>query len=204
MTEIDALTMAKIDMAHSARILQRAKGPNDIILMFKKFFVHRAKATGDGRVKLVVRRILKNTPSSGKLPSAIVSKCIRTLAALERLCEPEDTRAIMLWMAGTREEGPGYVQQLLMALQAPGTQEALGSLEAAIEQTRERLAEDDRELFQSQCRLLNGPEKAIVQGEVIDARIASKDGDGETSRQRLVTARKLARYLVAQQQHNSA
>lgn len=197
MTVQDAAAIGAMDAEEAVRRLVELRGPEEIRGIFLRFLLWRLDGMDDGSAETWARSKLRY-PSSGRTPSARI--VVEVEAFLRGLCgllpgEPsplprEDALAIVRW-AGA------FLPRFLGAVHDADTDLVLADIPGLVQRLERASDEADRALLTRIAPWVSPPGQRFLRGLVLEAKWALEDGDGESHRHRLVTARRTMLHLAA-------
>lgn len=205
MTESDAYEIATQDATSDTPRLGSAKTPQELADAVFKRFLYRIKGLNDGEAHKVASETYREPEihPSEHLSLFLSSKAIAVLEAASGQLHPEDIRALLLWLTGSHEHGPGYLQHILQQIPDSGTPIALQQLGAYAGRTYQALDQRDKRLFGEMISTLPHGASRTVRGMLMEAKWCDADGDGEGARIKIIGARKLATMLLKNQMRNN-
>jgi hypothetical protein len=200
-TELDAYTYATQDATQDTPRLQAAKTPTELADAIFNRMLYRIKGMNDGEAH---RHATEAYRAPEAQPSAhfslfLASKAIAVMEASEPHLHPEDTRAMLIWLSGSQEHGPGYLQHLIHQLPDSGTQIALQQLGSYAARTFQGLNQRDQHMFGTMIKSLPHGAARAVRGLLMEAKWCNADEDGEGARIKIIGARRLAEQLIKNQ-----
>jgi hypothetical protein len=200
MTELDAHLVAVSDATEALDRIERAGGaPAQVDEILWSFILHRVKGLGGG-VALNAARQISHTEVRAQTFSQRFAHQVRGLLnGVSSLLEEEDLQALMIWLLGSRDLGPGYVQQVFETIQDSTVTQELLALENLVSQLRGRINSVNSRMS-AQIKALPEPQRRMVTGGFDEAGLALDNGDGERCRSQMIAARHLARKLINRHQ----
>lgn len=202
MTESDAIELAAKDAQEASLAMNRIKGPEDVVKLFTRFFVHRIGNTGDGTGHSEAIETMERRIDGRSVSTDIVSRIVATLEMLRGMLKPEDLLAIMTWLDGPSATPGGFVHIFLTPVQDSYTNDVLSELDDWIAKARLWLQQRDRHTFGVLAKDITAAERNIIASELRDAEIAMSDKikDGQTWRHRRIVARMMVHTFLERRQ----
>jgi len=202
MNENDAYSIGQQDAAIAGERISKAQGPHQVEQIIHSFIVHRIEGLiGKDRG----RKLLASTePISGSTTSErIVTLTTKIVSSCKKAMIPEDCYALMLWMCGSAEGGPGFVQHTLQMVPDQSTAHAISSMQRAVIHVRTDLAGFDRHLLTEQKAQLKPAQSRLIDGMLYEAGVSANDGDGERARDKMILVRRtIRRFQVGNSQRS--
>ncbi len=195
MTEIDAHIIGESDSRLTLQRVQDAEGPVEIEEIMWGFIQHRLEGLDGGVAGSIGHQLSSSGIEANTLSERLAHKVRGLLMGAAQVLEEEDMQALMLWLVGSPDLGPGYLQQTFQQIQDQTTSEVLLALEELARFLRSRISSVNSRL-QAQIKGLSESQQRIIFGTYDEARLATESGDGERARTQLIHARRLSKHLV--------
>lgn len=193
MTESDALETAQVDVN---RIL--AKGnetglPDTIHVETIKALVRRIYQFRNPRAYVAARRALEMPLMGATLSERTLGRIAQVINRARAFLEPEDVRALILWVNGVPPEVPGVAHHMVSALSESSGKRAIDVHEAQYLQILAFLRKEDAILLEIEPKKMTAAKRRVIEGLLLEADALCKERDGIGSRDMLIQARKLVR-----------
>ncbi len=190
-TETNAFAIGQSDAAETLRRLQEATSPRDIEAQVARFVTHRVGSIAQGRAHRVTAQVMRAPVQMGSVSERLAERTCQLIRRISQLLDPEDCYAALSWLVGTREQGAGFIQHVLLGHADAHSNEAIRRIEADVTTVRQRLETRDKVIFSSVLPGLSAAKQRIVRGLMFEAQRSATDGDGERARTKVVAARRL-------------
>lgn len=200
MTEIDAAHMALFDAKRMQKRLNQGAMPQQISEMMTKLIRRRISDMDEPRASAVVEELIqRGPPSASTFSEQLVQYARQLITSAMRFLPPEDTRALLLWIAGPSPH-PGLISYIIQMIGESSGPTEVAKFQEETKKIISKMRSVDMELFKEKIGELNIARRNIIHGMLLDAQWSTKDGDGHTARNHIVQARKLALLWLNQKE----
>ena len=197
MTELDAWEMSVLDMKRTEEKIREAAGPEEARRHVFNVFIHRVSGLGDGAATDAALKEMRQEWPRDSLSLQIAGRMERVIRAANDALEPEDMRAIVLWVAGSPDKGGGFIHNLMKIIPDRDQARACERLEVLATQTRRATQLESDLLFKRDIRRLSRVERRFVITQLNLASLAWEGGDGERFRSTMIALReKMSRFMA--------
>lgn len=200
MTESDAVAIGAADKEELQRRWQEVASPREVERLVFNFLLHRIRGMSVGLARAVQESASSISAQGLGFSPSIAARARAVVATCQDHAEPEDARAIYLWMVGDSEQGPGVFQSMLVSFPDQDTDASLRAIEQDVVRARAIIRRRDAQLFAAVRQLSESRQRAVF-GSVTRAAWAHGQGDGETAKSQLIRGRVVARRLLRAERH---
>jgi len=189
MNESDAYKIGQQDAAIAGQRINQAQDPASAEQTIFQFIFHRL----DEMIGRARRKALQQSLQIGHsrmTSERIANIAIKIVEICDRALIPEDSYALMSWMCGSKEEGPGFLQHTLLMIPDKNTEHAIAAIQRTVVQVRNGLLARDRHMLTEKKGQLRSQQERFIDGMLYEARLASQQEDGERARDKMILVRR--------------
>lgn len=203
-TETDALDLAQRDANAIHGKIEQGLMPDQVGKMAMKLFIRHVDSLGDSAASERARQGAVQKMSASTLSELTLAQMMSIFNKTMGRLQPEDTRALVLWLNGTPPHVPGMLQHLVYLLGESSGQHVVQRYESELTLLLRQMQEADTALFEIKLKSLNKPRRCIIRGLLLESQWAFQERDGITVRNHVIRARKLAMRWLKEQARNKA
>lgn len=192
-TEADALELAQSDARGIHKKINAGALPGDIATALVRRVLHHIKSFDNPKALHLAKHAAQKKMNAPTLSEHLTARCVSICTTAMKALEPEDARALALWLIGAPPQVPGFLKHTIDVIGETSGEEAIERAHAYIKGLLDRMLTQDEQLFSKQINSLSRPRQRIIRGLLLDAQWAFEGRDGSTARRRVISARKTAK-----------
>jgi hypothetical protein len=198
-TEATALEIAQADARRIHKHLENGAMPDQVGRAFFHRIVRHIDSFESEKASEAAREAAQKRMTAPTFSEHLIARAMAICTRSMRHLEPEDTRALMLWLVGTPPTIPGFMVHVVNQIGETAGPEAIQKAYTQTQALLDRMQKVDDHLFNEQVKGLSNPRQRILRGMLLRAQWTFHAKDGITARNQISLARRLAMRWVQQQ-----
>jgi len=202
-TEADALENAQSDARRLQKKIHAGALVSDIAKALVVRVLYHINSFENPQAMKLAQQAAQKKMNAPTISEHLTARCISISTIAMRALQPEDSRALALWLIGAPPQVPGFLTHAIHAIGETSGEEAVERANTYVTGLLNQMQQRDQDLFTNQINVLSSPRQHIVRGLLLDAQWAFEGRDGGTARLRVISARKMAQKWLKDNQEQA-